>query len=47
MAQRFDHKGLCQVQNSFVPDKDLRSRNVIQFTIYTVLPEMLIITIDN
>ena len=40
-------EGLCQVQNIFVPDKDLRSQKVLQFTIYTVLLEMLIITIDN
>ena len=29
--QRFDHKGLCQVQNRFVPDKDLCGRDVVQY----------------
>ena len=36
--QRFDHEGLCQVQNCFVPGKDLRGRNVVQLQ-STVLHE--------
>ena len=29
VVQRFDHAGLHQVKNSFVPDEDLRGRNVV------------------
>ena len=42
--KHFDHKGLCQVQNSFVPDKDPRGQNVLLQS--TVLREMLNITTD-
>ena len=29
VVQRFDHAGLHQVQNCFLPDEDLRGRNVV------------------
>ena len=29
VVQRFDHEGLHQVQNCFLPDEDLRGRNVV------------------
>ena len=41
----YNHKGLRQVQNSFVPDKDLHGRNAVLLQ-SAVLREMLDITAD-
>ena len=32
MVERFDHKGLHQLQNNFVADEDLRGQNVLPLT---------------
>ena len=37
VVQRFDHEGLRQVQNSFVPDEDLRGRNVVPLQLLHLL----------
>ena len=39
MVERFDHEGLHQLQHSFVPDEDLRGRNVLPLT--SLLREVL------
>ena len=44
-CKHFDHEGLRQVQNSFVPDKDLCGQNIVLLQ-STVLHEMLNITTD-
>ena len=45
IVQHFDHEGLCQVPNSFPPDKDLCGRNVV--LLQSAVPlEMLNVTSD-
>ena len=45
IVQRFDHKGVSQLQNSFVRNEDLSGQNIVQLQ-STVLREMLDTTAD-